>query len=54
MAGVRGVDDRPRFHSYVEGRRIRSYTYAEPVAVGTVLPADGETYCDVPEDRASS
>ncbi len=53
VAGVLGVDDRPRFRSYVEGRRIHSYTYAEPVAVGTVLPSDGVTYYDVPEDYAS-
>lgn len=53
VAGVLGVDDRPRFRSYVEGRKIRSYTYAEPVAVGTVLPADGVTYYDVPDDYAS-
>lgn len=53
VAGVLGVDERPRFRSYVEGRRIRSYTYAHPVAVGTVLPADGVTYYDVPDDYAS-
>lgn len=53
VAGILGVDDRPRFRSYVESRNVRSYTYAEPVAVGTVLPASGVTYYDVPDDYAS-
>ena len=53
VAGVLGVDDRPRFRTYVQGRNVRSYTYAEPVAVGTVLPADGVTYYDLPDDYAS-
>lgn len=53
VAGVLGVDDRPRFRTYVQGRNVRSYTYAEPVAVGTVLPADGVTYYDVPDEYAS-
>jgi hypothetical protein len=53
VAGVLGVDDRPRFRTYVQGRNVRSYTYAEPVAAGTVLPADGVTYYDVPDDYAS-
>lgn len=54
VAGVLGVDDRPRFHRYVADRHIHSYTYAEPVAVGTVLPSDGVTYYDVPDDYASA
>ena len=53
VAGVLGVDDRPRFRTYVQGRNVRSYTYAEPVSVGTVLPADGVAYYDVPDDYAS-
>ncbi|WP_398471191.1 DUF1236 domain-containing protein [Tardiphaga sp.] len=54
VAGVLGVDDRPRFQRYVVDRRIRSYSYAEPVAVGTVLPSDGVTYYDVPDEYASA
>lgn len=54
VAGVLGVDDRPRFHRYVADRHIHSYTYAEPVAVGTLLPSDGVTYYDVPDDYASA
>lgn len=54
VAGVLGADDGPRFHRYVEGRHVTSYHYAEPVAVGAVLPADGVTYYDVPDDYASA
>lgn len=48
VGGILGVDDRPRFREYVETEHVRSYDYAEPVRVGTVLP-DDYTYYDVPE-----
>ena len=48
--GVLGVDQRPRFHSYVVDQRRPSYPYDEEVRVGAVLPDDGVTYYDVPPE----
>ncbi len=48
VGGILGVDDRPRFRSYVEEEHVRNYDYAEPVRAGVVLPED-YTYQDVPE-----
>ncbi len=48
--GVLGIDDRPRFHRYVEERRPPSYRYEQDVRVGAVLPEDGVTYYDVPAE----
>src|ERR1700677_1818422 len=39
--GVLGVDDRPRFHRYVEERHYPSYQYNEDVRIGAVLPDAG-------------
>jgi hypothetical protein len=50
VGGILGVDDRPRFRSYVTERRVRSYDYDGRVAVGTVLPGNGVSYYDVPDD----
>jgi hypothetical protein len=50
VAGVLGVDERPRFREYVVRRHVPSYRYREAVRVGTVLPADGVTYYEVPEE----
>ncbi|GJE44370.1 DUF1236 domain-containing protein [Methylobacterium soli] len=50
VGGILGIDDRPRFRSYVTERRVRSYDYDGRVAVGTVLPGTGVTYYDVPDD----
>jgi uncharacterized protein YcfJ len=47
-------DQTPRFRTYVVEQRRPSYTYAEPVAVGTVLPEEGVTYYDVPREYGSS
>ncbi|CAN7641715.1 DUF1236 domain-containing protein [Bosea sp. LjRoot9] len=43
-------DQTPRFRQYVVEQRVPSYTYAEPVTVGTVLPADGVVYREVPRE----
>lgn len=43
-------DNTPRFQRYVVEQRVPSYTYAEPVAVGTVLPNDGVVYREVPAE----
>jgi hypothetical protein len=48
--GVLGVDERPRFHSYVVERHVPSYEYNEDVRVGAVLPEAGVTYYDVPPE----
>jgi hypothetical protein len=48
--GVLGVDDRPRFHRYVEERHYPSYQYNEDVRIGAVLPEAGVTYYDVPPE----
>lgn len=50
VAGVLGVDERPRFRSYVVEQRRPSYQYREDVRVGVVLPEDGVTYYDVPQE----
>lgn len=50
IGGILGVDDRPRFRSYVRERGVRSYDYDGRVAVGSTLPEDGVTYYDVPSE----
>jgi hypothetical protein len=52
--GVLGVDERPRFHRYVEERHYPSYQYREDVRVGAVLPEAGVTYYDVPPEYGSA
>lgn len=49
VGGILGVQDRPRFRTYVEREHVRSYDYQEPLRVGAVLPND-YTYYDVPEN----
>ena len=50
VAGVLGVDERPRFRSYVIEQRRPSYQYREDLRVGAVLPEEGVTYYDVPPE----
>lgn len=50
VAGVLGVDQRPRFRNYVVEQRRPSYRYQSDLAVGVVLPEEGVTYYDVPEE----
>jgi hypothetical protein len=50
VAGVLGVDERPRFRSYVVEQRRPSYQYREDVRIGAVLPEEGVTYYDVPQE----
>jgi Protein of unknown function (DUF1236) len=50
VSGVLGVDQRPRFRSYVVEQRRPSYQYSEDVRVGAVLPEQGVTYYDVPPE----
>ncbi len=44
----------PRFRTYVMANEVPSYTYAEPVRVGIVLPASGVTYREVPTEFGGS
>jgi hypothetical protein len=48
--GVLGVDQRPRFRNYVVEQRRPSYQYREDVRIGAVLPEEGVTYYDVPQE----
>jgi hypothetical protein len=48
--GILGVDDRPRFRTYVTRRNVDSYSWGGTVRVGTVLPDDGVTYYEVPTE----
>ena len=48
--GVLGVDERPRFRSYVVEQRRPSYQYREDLRIGAVLPEEGVTYYDVPQE----
>lgn len=48
--GILGVDDRPRFRTYVRGERRASYAFDGDVRIGTVLPSAGVSYYDVPEE----
>jgi hypothetical protein len=50
VAGVLGVDQRPRFRSYVVEQRRPSYQYGDEVRVGAVLPSNGVTYYEVPQE----
>ncbi|CAN5278149.1 hypothetical protein BH11PSE4_BH11PSE4_16830 [soil metagenome] len=54
VAGILGVDQRPRFHSYVVEQHRPSYQYRDEVRVGAVLPGDGVTYYDVPEEYGAA
>ena len=50
VTGVLGVDTQPRFHEYVVREHRPSYHYSDDVRVGAVLPEEGVTYYDVPEE----
>ena len=50
VGGVPGVDPRLRLRSYVVEQRRPSYQYREDVRVGVVLPEDGVTHYDVPQE----
>jgi uncharacterized protein DUF1236 len=52
--GILGVDNRPRFHSYVVERHYPSYDYRGDVRVGAVLPDDGVTYYEVPPEYTTA
>ncbi|RDJ23794.1 DUF1236 domain-containing protein [Bosea caraganae] len=47
-------DQTPRFRTYVVEQRVPSYSYDDPVAVGSVLPRDGVTYREVPREYGTA
>ncbi|MGA2291115.1 DUF1236 domain-containing protein [Bradyrhizobium sp.] len=51
--GVLGIDERPRFHRFVEERRPPSYRYDQEVRIGAVLPEAGVTYYDMPAEYSA-
>ncbi len=50
VGGILGVQDRPRFRTYVVEQRVPSYTYESDVRVGAVLPEAGVTYYEMPAE----
>lgn len=50
--GILGIDRRDRFRIYALGERRPSFSYRGQLRVGTVLPADGVVYYDVPPEFA--
>lgn len=50
VGAIVGDAAEPKFRTYVVQQRVPSYTYAEPVAIGTVLPQQGVVYHQVPAD----
>ena len=50
VGGILGVEDRPRFRTYVVNERHPSYRYDREFRVGAELPEAGVTYYDVPAD----
>jgi hypothetical protein len=50
VGGILGVQDRPRFRTYVVEQRVPSYRYESELRVGAVMPEAGVTYYEVPAD----
>jgi hypothetical protein len=50
VRGVLGLDQRPRFRTYVVERQHPSYQYSDELKIGAVLPEAGVTYYDVPPE----
>ncbi|KQY97779.1 hypothetical protein ASD45_17345 [Pseudolabrys sp. Root1462] len=50
VGGILGVEDRPRFRTYVMNERHPSYRYERELGVGAVLPETGVVYYDVPAE----
>ena len=50
VGGILGVEERPRFRTYVVEQRVPSYRYESEFRVGAVLPEQGVTYYEVPAD----
>jgi uncharacterized protein YcfJ len=53
VGGIVG-QSQPKFREYVVTQRVPSYSYAQPLQVGAVLPADGVTYYQVPAEYGAT
>jgi hypothetical protein len=54
VAGLLGVDQRPRFQDYVVHEHRESYPYDHELTVGAVLPDDGLNGYDIPPEYGAS
>jgi hypothetical protein len=50
VGGVLGVEERPRFHEFVEREHRPGFRIGGPVHVGAILPAGGVEFYDVPPE----
>lgn len=50
VGGILGVQDQPRFRTYVINERHPSYRYESELRVGAVMPETGVVYYEVPAD----
>jgi hypothetical protein len=50
IGGILGVEDRPRFRTYVVEQHVPSYRYDSDFRVGATLPENGVTYYEVPAE----
>ncbi len=50
VGGILGVEDQPRFRTYVVEQRVPSYRYDSDFRVGAILPESGVTYYEVPAE----
>ena len=50
VGGILGVEDQPRFRTYVVEQRVPSYRYDSDFRVGATLPDNGVTYYEVPAE----
>lgn len=50
IGGILGVEDQPRFRTYVVEQHVPSYRYDSDFRVGAVLPESGVTYYEVPAE----
>lgn len=48
--GLLGIEQRPKFRKYVIDQHRTSYRIEDELAVGTVLPAEGVVFYEVPAD----
>lgn len=53
VGGIIG-DNTPRFQTYVFEQEVPSYSYAEPVEIGTILPERGVAYREVPAEYGAT
>ena len=50
IGGILGVEDQPRFRTYVVEQHVPSYRYDSDFRVGATLPDSGVTYYEVPAE----